>query len=47
MGAALNYILSITALILIGCLCGFFIVLNYIKDRIEREDNDKIKDKTI
>ena len=47
MGAALNYILSITALILTGCLCGFFVLLNYIKERIEREDNDKIKDKTI
>ena len=47
MGAALNYILSITALILIGCFCGFFVLLNYIKERIEREDNDKTKDKTI
>ena len=47
MGAALNYILSITALILTGCLCGFFVLLNYIKERIEREDNDKTKDKTI
>ena len=47
MGAVFKYIVIVTALILYGCLCGFFILLNWIKDRVEREDNDKIKDKTI
>jgi uncharacterized protein YneF (UPF0154 family) len=47
MNAIIRSILFYAALILYGCLCGFFIVLNYIKDRIEREDNDEIKDKTI
>ena len=47
MGAALNYIFSIVALILMGVFAAFLVLLNYIKDRIEREDNDKTKDKTI
>lgn len=47
MGAALNYIISIVALILMGVFATFLVLLNYIKDEIERENNDKTKDKTI
>ena len=47
MGAALNYIISIVALILMGVFATFLVLLNYIKDEIERENNHKTKDKTI
>lgn len=47
MGAALNYIISIVALILMGVFATFLVLLNYIKDEIEREDNDKTKNKNL
>ena len=47
MNAALNYIFSIVALILMGVFATFLMLLNYIKRRIERETDDKTKDKTI
>lgn len=48
MNGIIGYIVIIVALILWGVFATFFIVLNYIKDEIERNDHDdKTKDKTI
>lgn len=50
MNQAIRVIFSIAAMTLTGCICGFFIVLNYIKTEIESEErkgNDKTKRQNI
>lgn len=47
MNEILNYVLSIVALILMGVFATFLMLLNKIKNEIERGYNDKTKDKDL
>lgn len=47
MNGILNYVLSIVALILMGVFATFLVLLNKIKNEIERGYNDKTKDKDL
>ena len=47
MNEILNYVLSIVALILMGVFATFLVLLNKIKNEIERGYNDKTKDKDL
>lgn len=47
MSAALDYILSIVALILMGVFATFLVLLNYIKDEEQRKENGKTSEQNI
>ena len=48
MNEIVNMIICITAIALIGCVCGFLVLLNMVKKEIERNPAcDKTKDKDI
>lgn len=47
MNEILNYVLSIVALILMGVFATFLVLLNKIKNEIERGYNDKTKNKDL
>lgn len=47
MNEILNYVLSIVALILMGVFATFLVLLNKVKNEIERGYNDKTKDKDL
>ena len=40
MNAVLNVVLSITAITLMGCLCGFLVFLNYVKQEEKKKENE-------